>query len=79
MKTMHSRFNEPVLNQPIEQLGLGNNFSLTCELAGFHSRGELLERHSSELLKLPGFTCHLLGEYINFLEMHKLAHYIDAE
>jgi hypothetical protein len=70
-------YNEPVLNKPIRQLGVGKQFVLICEIAGYNSLGELLRKHTSDLLKLPGFTYHILGEYIDFLELHKLAHYID--
>lgn len=76
---MYTRFAEPILNEPIHHLGLSTDFSLVCEIAGFHSMGDLLERHTSELLRLPGFTYHLLGEYIDFLECHLLGHYLDQE
>ncbi|WP_216846740.1 hypothetical protein [Mucilaginibacter sp. L196] len=76
---MHTRFPEPILKLPISQLGLSEEFSLVCELAGFHTAGELLERHTSELIKVPGFSYHLLGEYIEFLETHHLCHYLDME
>ena len=76
---MDKMYNEPVLNKPIRQLGMGKQFAWICEIAGYSSLGELLQRHTSELLKLPGFTHHILGEYINFLELHKLAHYIDSD
>ena len=76
---MDRRYNEPVLNKPIRQLSLGKQFALICEIAGYNSLGELLQRHTSELVKLPGFTYHILGEYIDFLELHKLAHYLDSD
>lgn len=76
---MHIRFKEPVLNKPIDQLKLGKQFLLICEVAGFYSLGYLLEVHTSELLNLPGFNYHILGEYIDFLESQNLGHYIDVE
>jgi hypothetical protein len=74
---MYRSYHEPLLNKPIRQLGMGTEFALICEIEGYASLGELLQRHTSELLKLPGFNYHLLVEYINFLELHRLAHYID--
>jgi hypothetical protein len=76
---MHTRFIEPILNKPIFQLGLSKDFSVVCELAGFHSIGDLLEWHTSELLRLPGFSYHLLSEYVDFLELNCLGHYLDQE
>lgn len=76
---MHTQFIEPILNKPIPQLGLSQDFSVVCELAGFHSMGDLLERHTSELLRLPGFSYHLLSEYVDFLELNRLGHYLDQE
>ena len=75
---MCSKFLEPILNQPIVNLDFGMKFKLICELAGFNSLSDLLERHTSELLKFPGFSYHVLAEYIDFLETKHLAHYIDA-
>jgi hypothetical protein len=76
---MCSKFWEPILNQPITQLDFGDKFKLICELAGFYSLADLLERHTSELLRFPGFSYHVLAEYIDFLELKHLAHYIDVE
>lgn len=76
---MCSKFMEPILNQPISQLELGQRFKLTCELAGFNSLADLLNRHTSELLKYPGFSYHMLAEFIDFLEVKHIAHYIDAD
>jgi hypothetical protein len=76
---MCTRFAEPLLNEPIPKLGLSSEFTIVCELAGLISIADLLERHSSELLKLPGFSYHLLAEYIDFLEVHLFGHYIDQE
>ena len=79
LQEMGSKFLEPILNQPITQLDFGVKFKLICELAGFYSLADLLERHTSELLKFPGFSYHVLTEYIDFLELKHLAHYVDAE
>jgi DNA-directed RNA polymerase alpha subunit len=76
---MYTRFVEPLLSAPVSTLDLSREFILVCELAGFHSVGDLLGRHTSELLKLPGFSYHLLGEYVDFLESHSLAHYLDQD
>ena len=74
---MDSEKQHSLLGKPIADLGLSNDFVIICELAGCHLLGELLQRHTSELLALPGFNYHWLEEYINFLESNDLGNYID--
>lgn len=75
---MNIRFPEPLLNEPVETLGLSAEFCGVMEIFGFHTLADLLDHHTSDLLKLPGFNHHLLYEYIGFLEERRMGHYIDA-
>jgi hypothetical protein len=70
--------NDPVLFMQLSELGFSKEFCVICEITGFHSLADLLERHTSEMLKLPGFNYHLLAEFIGFLEAKKLGAYVDA-
>jgi hypothetical protein len=74
---MHTKFAEPILSKPIAELDVSPGFSLLCEIAGFNTLSDLLERHTTELLKLPGFSYHVIGEYIGLLEGYNVAHYLD--
>ena len=74
---MDSEKQRSLLSKPIADLGLSRDFIIICELAGFFVLGDLLQRHTSELLALPGFTYHWLEEYVNFLESNDLGYYID--
>ena len=76
---MESGTDKSLLNEPIAKLGFSKDFVTVCELAGFYFLGDLVERHTSELLILPGFSYHWLEEYINFLELHHLGDYIDPD
>jgi DNA-directed RNA polymerase alpha subunit len=75
---MYTKFAEPILNKPIAELEISTRFSMLCEIAGFNTLGDLLDRHTSELLKLPGFSYHIIGEYIEFLERYHVAHHLDG-
>jgi hypothetical protein len=70
-------YTEPILNQPIETLGLSQDFIALTEMLGFYTLSDLLQHHTRDLLKLPGFTPHMIYEYIGFLDDHHLAHYVD--
>lgn len=74
---MNQRFPEPLLNEPIVLLGMSQEFCGITEILGFHTLADLLERHTGELIKLPGFSEHLLYEYVDFLERRRMGHYID--
>lgn len=74
---MSNKFVEPVLHEPLCKLGLSTEFLVVSELAGLFTLADLLEKRTWELLRLPGFNYHLLGELVSFLEAIHLGHYID--
>jgi hypothetical protein len=73
---MPATFDEPVLNQPIEQLALSEEFKIKTGQLGFNTLAELLEHPPSDLLQLPGFNYRVLTEYIDFIEAAHLGKYI---
>lgn len=44
---------------------------------GFYTLEDLSKRTTDELMRLPGFTQHLLYEYVNFMEANGLGELID--
>jgi len=74
---MSNKFVEPILHEPFCKLGFSGEFLVVAELAGFFSLADLLEKRTWDLLRLPGFDYHLLGELVSFLESRHLGHYID--
>ena len=75
---MPAKYAEPLFYAPIAGLGFSRDFCIFCEVGGYHTIADLLERHTSELLKRPGFTYHLLQEYISFMEKNRVGHYLDT-
>ncbi|MFA6084671.1 hypothetical protein [Mucilaginibacter sp.] len=73
---MSTHFAEPVLNTPINNLEISEEFKIKTGQLGFHTLASLLEYQPSDLLKLPGFGYRLLTEYIDFIEAAHLGKYI---
>lgn len=73
---MSATFDEPVLNQPIEQLAFSEEFKIKTGQLGFNTLAELLEHHPSDLLQLPGFGYRMLTEMISYLEKRGLGKYV---
>lgn len=69
--------NVGILDQPIAQSLLSNEFKTVTETLGFHSFSDLLQHRTAKLLNLPGFTQNLIYEYVEFLETNQLGHLID--
>jgi len=74
---MSSRFPEPILHIPLQQLGLSQELTNLALDLGFFCLADLLKMNTRVLLKFPGFTTTHLYEYINFLEERQLGKYID--
>jgi len=56
---------------------MSREFTVTMEILGFETLGDLARHRSNELLALPGFTRELLYEYIHMMEMEGLGRLID--
>jgi hypothetical protein len=74
---MFRKYPEPILHKNFRSLGFSHAFCQLAEELRFHSPSDMLELRTARLLQLPGFTLHLLYEYVSFLESKSLGHYID--
>jgi hypothetical protein len=68
---------EPLLNEAISQLGLSLEFRLVTETLGFHTLADLLQHRMADLLALPGFDYRIWNEYVAFMEVHRIGHYLN--
>ena len=66
-----------ILDQPIAQSPLSTEFKTVAQILGFHTFSDLLEYRTAKLLTLPGFSQHLIYEYVEYLEANKLGQLID--
>ena len=64
---------QEILNLFIKNLPFSEDFKSVSQQSGFNKIGELIDRPAAELLKIDGFTYHLLQELIQFLEVKGLA------
>lgn len=69
--------NVDILDQPIAQSPLSNGFKTVTEILGFHTFLDLLQHRTVRLIEMPGFSQHLVYEYVEFLEINQLGHLID--
>ena len=64
---------QEILNQSIKNLPFSKDFKSVLQHAGFNKIGEMINKPAAQLLKINGFTYHLLQELIQFLEQKDLA------
>ena len=62
-----------ILNLCIKSLPFSEDFKSVLLQSGFNKIGEIIDKPAAELLKIDGFTYHLLQELIQFLEVKGLA------
>ena len=65
------------IDQSIAQSPLSNDFKSVTKVLGFHTFSDLLAHRTAKLLTLPGFTQHLIYEYVDYLETNCMGHLID--
>ncbi|MNY73107.1 hypothetical protein D3C86_2118070 [compost metagenome] len=70
--------NVDILDQPIAQSLLSNEFKTVTETLGFYTFSDLLQHRTAKLLNLTGFTQNLIYEYVEFLETNQMGHLIDS-
>lgn len=70
-------YKEPILNQPIAELELSEEFKGITEILGFYTLGDVAKWHTRDLNVLPGFSVQLIHEYVTFLEERGLGTYVD--
>lgn len=64
---------QEILNQSIKNLPFSEGFKSVSQQSGFNKIGEIIDKPAAQLLKIDGFTYHLLQELIQFLEGKDLA------
>lgn len=65
-----------ILNLKIKNLAFSEDFKSVSQKFGFKTIAEIVDKPVAELLKIDGFTYHLLQELIQFLEEKGLANLI---
>ena len=65
-----------ILNQKISDLPFTEDLKFLSQKFGFKTIAEIIDKPAAELLKIDGFTYHLLQELIQFLEEKGLANLI---
>ena len=66
-----------LLHTPIAELGLSQELTCITEMHGFFTLADLINQTTDQLTQLPGFTPHLLYEYVNFMEANGYGELID--
>ena len=69
-------FPESILNLPIHELELSEEFKMKAGQLGFQTLAALLKRETSDLAKLPGFGYRMLIEMTSYLEKRGLGKYV---
>ena len=69
---MPTKENE-ILSKKISDLPFTEDLKSVSQKSGFNTIGEIIDKPVAELLKIDGFTYHLLQELIQFLEAKGLA------
>lgn len=67
-----------LIEQPVEQLGLSDNFIHLCGKMGFEKLTEIIAITPGELIHREGFTFHWLSELITFLEKNNALHLLQG-
>jgi len=62
-----------LLSSTIKELPFSKEFRLFAEKQQLKTLEELLKLKVADFIKLPGFSYHILQEYIQFLEERQLA------
>ena len=62
-----------VLQIAIKDLPFSSEFKFFAESNHFYNLAAILEMKVAHFMKLPGFTYHILVEYVQFLEERHLA------
>ena len=60
--------------QSIKQLHFSEDFKQVAKKLDFKTLDEILQNDAASLLKLAGFTYHMMQELVQFLVKNNLAH-----
>ncbi len=70
--SQESSYNEALLQKPLQQLPLSDDFKYFADETGFETLKELISFHAASLLETEGFTLHLFVELVAFLKKEGL-------
>ena len=73
---MSTKTDEPILNTPISDLNISEEFKNKAGRLGFQTLAELVKCEPDDLAKLPGFGYRMVTEMISFLEERGLGQYV---
>ena len=62
------------LAQSIKELPFSEDFKSGAEKLNFQTLGDIIQNDVASLLKLHGFTFHMMQELVQFLEINNLSH-----
>ncbi len=71
---MVSKAEKDCLVQSINDLPFSEDFKTTAVKQNFKTVGDILQKDVASLLKLPGFTFHMLQELVQFTEKNKISY-----
>jgi hypothetical protein len=67
---------QKILNRDIQSLPFSEDFKTKAAHFGFNRLRQIVDLHVADLLKIEGFTYHMLQEYIQYMQENKMAHLI---
>jgi hypothetical protein len=67
---------ETIINKPVSELGLGEEFNKDCQKMGFGTLKQILLRSPAELIAPDGFNYNGLGMMVRYLSANKLLHFL---
>lgn len=65
-----------IINQPITDLGLGEEFNNDCRTMGFSTLKQILVKTPNELISTDGFNYNFLGQLVTYLSANKMLHFL---
>jgi hypothetical protein len=65
-----------IINKPITDLGLGEEFDNGCHKMGFGTLKQILIKTPTELISTDGFNYNWLGQLVTYLSANKMLHFL---
>jgi len=65
-----------IINQPVTDLGLGEEFTNDCKKMGFSTLKQILAKTPKELVSTDGFNYNWLGQLVSYLSSNQMLHFL---
>jgi hypothetical protein len=65
-----------IINKPITDLGLSEEFDSGCQKMGFGTLKQILIKTPTELISTDGFNYNRLGQLVTYLSVNKMLHFL---